>query len=108
MSALTGLKIWDTGLSQSLSPGRYWLAHGVSSTQTTQQTANLSGARSTHSHIGMSQPNVTIGAFGAANPASLQIQQGIGSYSSNGTVQAIGPVADQFIGISSDALYPNL
>jgi hypothetical protein len=83
LSALTGVKMWDTQFALSLPPGRVFMAYGVSSSQTTQAT-NMSGARLQHSHLGVSQPNNTLGQFGIANAASDQWQQGIGSFSTAG------------------------
>jgi hypothetical protein len=90
MTVLSGMKMWDTQLSTLLQGARYWIAYGVSTTQTTQGTANLSAARLLHSHIAVSQPNNTIGEFGVANAASVQWQPGIGSLSTagGGTVSA--------------------
>jgi len=84
MTALSGMKLWDSQFSTLLPGGLYWVAYGVSTTQTTQQTANLSAARLLHSHIAMSQPNNTLGQFGVANAASNQWQMGIGSFSTAG------------------------
>jgi len=86
MTALSGMKMWDTQFGASLPSGRYWIAYGQSTTQTTQGTANLSNVRVVHSQIGISQPNNTMGLFGIANSASVQWQQGMGSYSNAGGV----------------------
>jgi hypothetical protein len=88
MTALSGMKMWDTKFAASRQAGLMFMAYGVSTTQTTQGTANLSAARIVHSHIGMSQPNNTIGLFGIANSASNQWQQGLGSYSNAGATTA--------------------
>ena len=84
MTALSGMKMWDTQFAGRVAQGRVFMAYGQSTTQTTQGTANLSAARMVHSHIGISQPNNTLGMFGIANSASNQWQQGLGSYSNAG------------------------
>jgi len=81
MTALSGMKLWDTQFAASVPTGRLFMAYGQSTTQTTQGTAALSACRILHSQIGMSQPNNTLGFFGSANNASIQFQQGIGSFS---------------------------
>lgn len=88
MTALSGVKLWDTQFGLSLPTGRFWMAYGMSTTQTTQQTAALSNARMLHSQLGISQPNNTIGLFGQANTASIAWQQGLGSYSNAGATTA--------------------
>lgn len=84
LTALSGMKLWDTQILTSLSPGQYFAAYGVSTTQTTQGTAALSAARMAHSHIGMTLANNTLGQFGVANNASVMWISGIGSYSKAG------------------------
>lgn len=84
MTVLSGLKMWDTQFSTFLDRKMYWLAYGMSTTQTTQGTANLSAARLLHSQIVITQPNNTIGAFGVANAASNQWVPGHGSFSTAG------------------------
>lgn len=88
MTGLSGIKMWDTRFAASMGAGRYWVAYGMSTSQTTQGTAVLSAARMLHSHLGISQPNNTIGFFGAANSASVHWQEGIGSYSNAGVTTA--------------------
>lgn len=93
MTALTGVKLWDTQFGTSLSPGQYFLAYGVSSTQTTQGTANLSANRLRHSHIGISLPNNTsFGQFGSAANQTLMWISGIGSFTTagGGTTASLG------------------
>ena len=84
MTALSGMKLWDTQFASFLDGRQYWLAYGVSTTQTTQGTANLSAARLLHSHMAMSQPNNSLGEFGLANAASNQWVPGLGSFSTAG------------------------
>jgi hypothetical protein len=100
LTALTGMKLYDMTWGTLVTEGQYWIAHGISSTQTTQGTANLSGARLVHSHWGMSQPNNAFGQFGVANNASIQLVSGIGSFSTNAiaTTASLG-----FSNISSSA-----
>lgn len=83
MTALSGMKLWDTAFASTLPEGMVWLAYGISTAQTTQGTANLSAGRLLHSHVGVSQPNNTFGEFGAANNASVQLMYGLGSFSTN-------------------------
>jgi hypothetical protein len=69
----------------------------------------MSGARMQHSHIGMSQANLTVGPFGAANNASNQLQLGIGSFSTaGGGSTASIPLANVSSSVSHVAPYIQL
>jgi len=83
MTALSGIKFWDTQFATTLGEGPYWLVYGISTAQTTQQTAILSGNRLVHSHWGVTQPNNTFAEFGNANNASIQMMPGLGSFTTN-------------------------
>lgn len=100
MTALSGMKIWEQQWATQITMGRYWMAHGISTNQTTQQTAILSGARLVHSHWGVSAPNNTFGFFGSANNASVMFLSGVGSFSTTAiaTTASLG-----FSNVSSSA-----
>jgi hypothetical protein len=84
LTAFTGIRFLDTQISTTLQDKIFWMAYGVSTTQTTQQTANLSAARLQYSNHGMSLPNVTYNLFGIAANASVQARPGLGSFSTAG------------------------
>ena len=90
MTRMSGMKFWDTQFATTLGEGPYWVVYGVSTAQTTQQTAILSGNRLLHSHWGVTQPNVTFAEFGNPNSASIQMMHGLGSFSTNAIATTSG------------------
>lgn len=81
---LTGNKILEIPFATLLTPGQYFLGFGVSSTTSTQRTADLSRAGIAFTHFGVSQINSAWGTFGAATNSSVNIQPGIGSFTTAG------------------------
>ena len=81
MTMLTSYKFIETQFATSFEPKLIWHGFGVSTSQTTQQTANLSGGRMLLSYLVLSQPNITMASFGTTSNSSIQIRPGIGSYS---------------------------
>lgn len=78
LSDMQGLRYLDIPFAASLSPGNYWLAVHRSNT--------FSGAASVGyvaSLIGVSQTNSAIANLGAATNNTLQLQPGLGSWSTN-------------------------
>jgi hypothetical protein len=100
---MTGLKFLDTGFAKSLDGKAYWMAYGMTTTQTTQQTAALSNFSLRHSLACVPQNNAAIGMFGTANNASQMYQFGLGSFTTagGGTTASI-PIS----AISSSASHP--
>lgn len=90
MTRMSGMKFWDTQFATTLGEGPYWMVYGISTAQTTQQTAILSGNRLLHSHWGVTQPNVTMAEFGAPTNASIQMMHGLGSFTTNAIATTSG------------------
>ena len=84
-SRFTGLKFLDIPFAGSLTPGMYWMALNASTAFTTQAT-NLSGIRIVFSTAGITQINNPMGLFGQVNNASIQVMNGIGSFTTAGGV----------------------
>jgi len=96
LSNLAGLRYLDIPFAASLSPGNYWIAM--------QRSTSSSGAAFVGyvaSLIGVSQTNAAIGNLGVATNSSLQLQPGLGSWSTD----SYGPTTSSMglSGISSMA-----
>lgn len=78
LTAFTATKYLDIPFNVSLSPGNYWMAVMNSST-----TAGGKGLAWMATTIALSQMNAAIGNLGAATNSSLQLQIGLGSWSTN-------------------------
>lgn len=100
LTIMTGAKQFEFPFGTSFAPGQRYFAYGISTAQTTQQTAALSAARIVQSHFVLVQPNLAVGDFGAVNNASVMMQDGIGSFTTNAiaTTASLG-----FSNISSSA-----
>src|SRR3972149_4297003 len=100
LTALTGFKLFAIPFAQSFSAGGCWMAYNISTTQTTQQTANMSNVRMLASQIIVPSLNSTVGSFGQANNATIQLMMGIGSFT---TVGGATTASMNFSNISSTA-----
>ena len=93
LTALSGVKMFDTRWASTLPDHVCWVAFGLSTSQTTQQTANLSAIRILDSIYAFSQANFGgVGRFNESSAASNQIILGVGSFTTAGgaTVSAMG------------------
>lgn len=85
LSAFTGLKNAISDFTGTVSKGEYWVAYNISSAQTTQHTAAMSGARILMSYGAQSRTNGSVGSqFGASNNASWGILPGVGTWTCAG------------------------
>ena len=90
MTDMAGWKYLDIPFAASLDAGNYWMALMHSSASAGGKANGMSA-----STIVLSQVNTAIGALGAANNASHQLQIGLGSWSTNAinTTSSIGLAA---------------
>jgi len=89
LTLFTGARWLDIPMGVSLSAGNYWLALGQSTNSATQAgNAALGGASAGFSFIGVSQNNLSIGFPGAVTNSSIQLQPGLGSWSTNAAVMS--------------------
>lgn len=84
LTDLTGLKIRDFQFAGSLSPGRYWLAWGVSSTTSTARTADQSRQGIAFTAFGMSANTLAFGLLGSATNYSIQPFMAHGAFTTAG------------------------
>jgi hypothetical protein len=106
LTRFTGLQHLDLPFATLLTEGNYWLMYGVSSsTATGGSGANFTQLRLSNSMVGATQINSAIPLFGQTTHGSVQLQLGIGSFSTNaiGTTASLG-----FSNISSSASHPLL
>lgn len=84
MTLFTGPRFFDIPCAVSLSPGNYWVAFGRSTNFASDAgPANLSNASIGVSTIGVSQSNISWGYPGAATNNSIQVQPGLGIFTTN-------------------------
>lgn len=103
LSNFTGNNFLDIPFANSLAPGNYWMALAISSTNSTQGTAAITGLQITGSTLAISQPNLAMALYGGGTNSSVQMQLGIGSWTTN----AIGTTASiALANISSSASHP--
>lgn len=102
---MTGSRFIDIPFASSLAAGDYWLMWGVSSTVGTQHTNVITQNRLSFSRYMQTQMNSNWGHLGVATNASIQLQPGVGSFTTVGgaTTGALG-----FSNISSSASHPFL
>jgi len=86
MSIFTGWRINDIPFAASLSPGVYWIGFGESTTSSNNGPAGLVGASLGMSWIGVSQTNINPGYPGQATNTSIQLQPGLGFWTTNSNV----------------------
>jgi hypothetical protein len=84
MTAITGLKQMEFSWANSLTPGQYWLAYGVSSSTVSQHNAQGTRLFNIMSVYGVSQPNLAFGTIGAATNNSVGLVAGAGSFTTAG------------------------
>lgn len=82
---LTGTKFLDLPFGMSLTPGRYWLMYGMSTTTATQAFTSL-GVRNavTFNPVFISQAAQSIGMLGAATSNIYMPQKALGSFTTVG------------------------
>lgn len=89
LTLFTGARWLDIPFGASLSAGNYWLALGRSTNSASQAGNSDAGKASAgFSYIGVSQNNLTVGFPGAATNSSIQLQPGLGSWSTNAAVMS--------------------
>jgi hypothetical protein len=86
LSNFTGWRFNDMPFAGSLSPGIYWVGFGESSTSSNNGPAGLVGASLGMSWIGVSQTNTQPGFPGVATNTSIQLQPGLGFWTTNANV----------------------
>lgn len=103
LSRFSGLQHFDVPLATSFSPGNYWIAYGLSSAQTTSSQTAMGLFRLSQSMANVTQVNSAVPWMGQLSNSSVQLQLGLGSFSTN----AIGTTASlPFSVISSSASHP--
>jgi hypothetical protein len=94
LSLFNGLMFADLMFPVSLSAGNYWLGFGRSTNSASNAgPAALSGGSIGVSTLGVSQPALTIGYPGVATNSSIQMQPGLGSWSTNAAILTTGSLA---------------
>lgn len=93
MTLFTGPRWLDIPFNSSLSPGNYWLGLGRSTTSSNDGPAGLVGASLGFSYIGISQAASSIGLPGNVTNISIQIQPGLGWWTTNAFVSATASMA---------------
>jgi hypothetical protein len=85
ITAFTGTKFFDIPFEASLPPGNYWLMFGMSSSTTLDASASaFTGLRISQNIYAISQQNSSFGRMGAATNSSIQLQPGLGSFTTAG------------------------
>lgn len=107
MTLFTGPRWLDIPMPISLSGSNYWLALGRSTNSATQAgNAALGGASAGFSYIGVSQNNLSIGFPGAVTNSSIQLQPGLGSWSTNSAVMTTASIQLASISAMSSGAKP--
>lgn len=84
VTLFTGPRFLDIPFAASLTPGNYWAGFGMSTGAASNAgPANISNASVGFSTIGVSQSNISWGYPGAATNDSIQVQPGMGRFTTN-------------------------
>lgn len=93
VTLFTGPRFIDIPFAVSLAPGNYWLGLGRSTAFASNAgPANLSNASVGVSTIGVSQSNLSWGYPGAATNNSIQVQPGLGIFTTNSAFSTTGSI----------------
>ena len=107
LTLFTGLRWLDIPFKTSLSAGNYWLGLGCSNATATNAGPALTGASMNPiSMYAQSQTNLTFIRPGEASNSSVQVQPGLGSFSTNASQFSIATVP--MSAISMQASNPKL
>ena len=102
LTLFTGLRWLDIPFNTSLSAGNYWLGIGCSNATATNAGPALTGASMNPiSMYAQSQTNLTFMLQGAASNSSVQIQPGLGSFSTNASQMSNATIAMSNISVQS-------
>ena len=93
LTLFTGLRWLDIPFKTSLSAGNYWLGIGCSNATATNAGPALTGASMNPiSMYAQSQTNLTFIRPGEASNSSVQVQPGLGSFSTNASLFSLNTV----------------
>lgn len=93
MTLFTGPRFLDIPFAASLSPGNYWAAFGMSTGAASNAgPAGISNASVGFSTIGVSQSNISWGYPGAATNNSIQVQPGLGIFTTNSSFHSTASI----------------
>lgn len=93
LTAFTGPRFIDIPFATSLAAGNYWMGFGMSTaTAQTSNNAALAGASFGFSTVGVSQSNISWGYPGVATNNSIQVQPGLGIFTTDSAIMSTASI----------------
>lgn len=107
ITGFTGFKQVDYYFPMTLNPGMYWLAHGISTSATSNGVSAVVRNQFTHNFIGVSQGNNSFGTWDSATNSSVAWQPGFGSFTTGGAAGTTAsiPISAMSTSASNNILY---